>query len=73
MAKSNGGVAPAPKTDRNRQIVEDLRSGKNGAEIARAHGVSRQRVHQLRRRADRMEATERPAEAVTGPGDASGA
>lgn len=40
--------APEPKTDRYRAIVEAIARGVPLAQIARDHGISRQRVYQIK-------------------------
>jgi len=42
---------PHPQSARTLAILDDLRAGKQPQEIARAHGVSRQWVHFVRKRA----------------------
>lgn len=43
---------PHPQSPRTLAILGDLRAGRQPYEIARAHGVSRQWVHHVRKRAD---------------------
>ena len=48
--------APEPKTERNQKMVSDVRERNiPQAEVARQHGISKQRLSQILRRADQLQ------------------